>query len=374
MSNNKSPWGSGSGGSGSGGNGSGGGKKPWGQGGRPDRSKPRPGEASPDLDNVIQGFKNQFGKGGGGRGPRGGGGNDNNPLTRYGPFGIFVLVGLVFLIASCFYTVKQQEEAVVLRFGEYSRTTVSGLHLKLPTPIETTYKINVTTQRSIESSKNLVLTGDENIADIDFTVRWNVKSSEDFLFNLETPDSVVEDAADSALREIIGKKTLESVITTERQPIESEVKQLLQEMLDTFKSGVEVTVVQLQRAEAPPKVIQAFEDVVTAEQELEQRVNEGLAYRNEVTEKAVGDAAVIVEAAEGYKQEVVSVATGETDRFLAVYNEYKAAPRVTRQRIYLETIEEIYGDAEKIILDTDSGSGVIPYLPLDRLGTKAGAN
>ena len=280
----------------------------------------------------------------------------------------------MFLIASCFYTVKQQEEAVVLRFGEYSRTTVSGLHLKLPTPIETTYKINVTTQRSIESSKNLVLTGDENIADIDFTVRWNVKSSEDFLFNLETPDSVVEDAADSALREIIGKKTLESVITTERQPIESEVKQLLQEMLDTFKSGVEVTVVQLQRAEAPPKVIQAFEDVVTAEQELEQRVNEGLAYRNEVTEKAVGDAAVIVEAAEGYKQEVVSVATGETDRFLAVYNEYKAAPRVTRQRIYLETIEEIYGDAEKIILDTDSGSGVIPYLPLDRLGTKAGAN
>lgn len=367
MSNNKSPWGSGSGG-----NGSGGPKKPWGQGGNPDRSKPRPGEASPDLDNVIQGFKNQFGKGGG-RGPRGGGGNDNNPLTRYGPFGMFVVVGLIALVLSCIYTVKQQEEAVVLRFGKYSRTVESGLHFKLPTPVETTHKINVTTQRSIESSNNLVLTGDENIADIDFTVRWNIKNSEDFLFNLETPAPVVEDAADSALREIIGKKTLESVITTERQPIEAEVKQLLQEMLDVFRSGVEVTVVQLQRAEAPPKVIKAFEDVVTAEQELEQRVNEGLAYRNEVTERAVGDAAVFVEAAEGYKAEVVSIANGETDRFLAVYKEYKAAPQVTRQRIYLETIEEIYKDADKIIMDEKAGSGVVPYLPLDQLKNKAGS-
>jgi len=138
-------------------------------------------------------------------------------------------------------------------------------------------------------------------------------------------------------------------------------------MMDDFEAGVEITVVQLQRAEAPPKVIEAFEDVVTAEQEQEQRVNEGLAHRNEVTENAVGTAAKLVEAAEAYKQEVVSVANGETDRFLAVYKEYKRAPKVTRQRIYLETIEEVYGDADKIVLDSDAGSGVVPYLPLDQL-------
>jgi membrane protease subunit HflK len=368
MSDNKSPWGNRPSG-----NGSGGKKNPWGQGGRPDRNRPRAGENSPDLDNVIQGFKDRVrGSGGGPR--RSGGGNPNNPFSRFGPFGLFILIGLLFLIVSCFYTVKQQEEAVILRFGEYSRTTVSGLHLKLPTPIETVHKVIVTTQRPIESTKNLVLTGDENIADIDFTVRWNIKNSENYLFNLEDPDAVVEDAADSALREVIGKKSLESVITTERQPIEAEVKELLQGMLDQYNSGADVTVVQLQRAEAPPKVIKAFEDVVTAEQELEQRVNEGQAYLNQVTEAAKGEAAKIVEGAEAYKQEVVSVATGETDRFLAVYKEYKAAPQVTRQRIYLETIEQIYGGADKIILDEDAGSGVVPYLPLDQLTKKAGAN
>ena len=143
-------------------------------------------------------------------------------------------------------------------------------------------------------------------------------------------------------------------------------------MLDQYDAGVEITVVQLQRAEAPPKVIKAFEDVVTAEQELEQRVNEGLAYRNEVTEKAVGEAAKTVEASQAYKAKVVSIANGEADRFNAVYKEYKAAPRVTRQRIYLETIEEIYKDADKIILDEKAGSGIVPYLPLDQLNKKTG--
>lgn len=367
--NNNSPWGSGSGGKGSGGKGQspwGGGQKPTG-GRKPSGNRPQP---TADLDSVVRELKEKFSGGkrsGGSGGGKGGKRGDSLPLHW-----LIVAAGLIFMIISCFYTVSQQEKAVVLRFGEYSRTSVSGIHLKLPTPIETVTKIDVTTQRSIGSNNNLVLTGDENIADIDFTVRWNVKTPEDFLFNLEDPGAVVEDAADSALREVIGKKTLESVITTERQVIEGEVKALLQSMMDEFESGVEVTVVQLQRAAAPPKVIKAFEDVVTAEQELEQRVNEGLAYRNEVTEKAVGEAAVVLEAAEAYKQEVVSIATGETDRFLAVYKEYKAAPQVTRQRIYLETIEEIYGNANKIIMDDGAGSGVVPYLPLDSLNKTAG--
>ena len=365
MSENKSPWGQGP-------KKPNGGKSPWGSNGQsPDRNRPKPGEQSPDLENVIQGFTKRVrrGAGSGGGGRRGGG---NNPLEKFGPLGMFVAVGVIALALSSVYTVSQQEEVVVLKFGEYSRTTSSGLHFKFPTPVETVHKIDVTTQRSIGSNNNLVLTGDENIADIDFTVRWNVKKSEDFLFNLQEPAKVVEDAADSALREIVGKKRLESLITSEREIIQNEVKLLLQDMMDDFQSGIEVTVVQLQRAEAPPKVIKAFEDVVTAEQEQEQSVNEGLSHRNKVTEDAVGEAAKLVEAAEAYKQEVVAIANGETDRFLAVYKEYKLAPRVTRQRIYLETIEEVYGDADKIILDEKAGSGVVPYLPLDQLTRKTG--
>jgi len=366
MSDKKSPWGNGGGGKGG---------SPWGNGGgprggpgKPDRNKPRAGENSPDLDNVIQGFKSRVRNprfGGGGTG--GSGGNGFGPLQKFGPLGLFLIFGLIALFFSCIYQVSQQQEAVILRFGEYSRTSESGLHLKLPTPVETSIKVNVTQERVVGSAKNLVLTGDENIAEVDFTVRWNVKDSKDFLFNLEKPDDVVEDAADSAVREVIGKKSLESVITTERNPIEIEVKALLQNMLDEYGAGVAITVVQLQNTAAPPKVIKAFEDVVTAEQELEQRVNEGIAYRNEVTERAIGNAAKLVEAAEAYKQEVVEVARGEADRFLAVYQEYKAAPRVTRQRIYLETLEAVYADADKIILDEAAGSGVVPYLPLDQL-------
>ncbi len=365
MSGNNSPWGSGGGSNG-------GGKNPWGSSGGGNRGGRGGGSGggnkppTPDLDNVIKGFKTAFGgKGGGGK--RGG-----STASRFGPFGMFFLLALIALLMSSVFTVKQQEEAVILRFGKYSRTVENGLHFKFPAPIETKHKINVTTQRSIGSQQNLVLTGDENIADIDFTVRWNIKNAEDYLFNLENPDDVVADAADSALREVIGKKTLESVITTERQPIEAEVKGLLQAMLDQYEVGVDVTVVQLQRAEAPPKVIKAYEDVVTAEQEKEQRVNEGLAHRNEVTENAVGESAKVVEAAEAYKAQVVSIANGEADRFNAVYKEYKAAPRVTRQRIYLETIEEIYKDADKIILDEKAGSGIVPYLPLDQLNKKTG--
>lgn len=363
MADNKGPWGNKGGKKGS---------NPWNTGGKPDRSRPKPGDASPDLENVIQGFKTRVRKtGGGGGGPRGfGNGGLNGPLAKFGPFGIVLVGGLIMMLLSCFYQVAQQEEAIILRFGKYSRTTASGLHLKLPMPIEEVMKINVTSERSVGSKKNLILTGDENIADVDFTVRWNVKAPKDYIFNLEDAEAVVADAADSAIREVIGKKNLEYVITDGRNPIELEVKALLQEMLDEYASGVTITVVQLQRTEAPPKVIKAFEDVVTAEQEQEQRVNEGIAYKNEVTEKAVGEAAVLVESAEAYKAEVVEVARGEASRFNAVYKEYKAAPTVTRQRIYLETIEEVYGPAEKIIIEGDGGSGVVPYLPLDQLKSK----
>ena len=353
MPDNNSPWGS-SGGS------NGGGKSPWGSGGKkPGRrssGKPQPA----DLDNVIRGFKTKFGGGGpvkrGGSGPSG----LSMPLIIAG-------IGLVMLAMSCFYTVAQQEEAVVLRFGEYQRTVTSGLHFKFPTPVESVMKRNVETQRSVGSQNNLVLTNDENIANIDFTVLWNIKNVENYIFNIENPADVVSDAADSALREVVGKTDLGPLITDQRSVTENQVLVLLQEMLDGYKAGVKITNVQLQRAEAPPSVLESFDNVVKAEQDLEKKVNQGIEHRNKVTEEAVGEAAKLVEAAEAYKREVVVISQGEADRFLAVLKEYKLAPRVTRQRIYLEAMETVLGSSEKIIMDNKAGAGVVPYLPLDKL-------
>ena len=364
MSDNKSPWGQGP-------KKPSGNNSPWGSGGnKPDRNRPKPGESSPDLENVIQGFTKRVRGGGPRRGGNGFGGN--GPLEKFGPLGMFVIVGVVVLALSCVYQVSQQEEAVVLRFGEYSRTTTSGLNFKLPTPIETVHKIDVTTQRAVGSNNNLVLTGDESIANVDFTVRWNIKSAEDYLFNLEYPEKVVEDAADSAMREVFGKKELDFVLSEQRGDIQPEIKILLQEMVDKFNSGINITVVQLQDTKVPPPVLDAFTDVQNAKQERGRSEDVGDAHRNEVLEKAVGEQAKLLESAQAYREEVVAVAKGETDRFTAVYREYKRAPEVTRQRIYLETIEEVYGDADKIILDSDAGSGIVPYLPLDQLSKKSG--
>ncbi len=366
MSDNKSPWGSGASG-----NGSGGGKKPWGQGGRPDRNKPRAGETSPDLDNVIQGFKSQFGRGG--KGPRTPGGGGNGPLQRFGPFGIFILVGLGIMAATSFYTVDQQEEALVLRFGEYSRTTLPGLNMKFPYPVETVIKKKTREVKKYDIGGNnatsLMLTGDENIVDIDFTVLWRINNLEYFVFNVDETEVAVRAVAESAMREVVGKNELEKIITTERLNITIAVRDLMQKTLDEYQAGVEIVEVQLQKADPPEagNVIDAFRDVVNAAQDAETIVNEATAYRNNVVPKARGQAAQIIQDAEAYKGRVTAEASGEAQRFKLVLEEYKRAPVVTRQRMYLETLEEVYKPAEKIILDKGAGNGVIPYLPLDKL-------
>ncbi|MGJ8563496.1 MAG: FtsH protease activity modulator HflK [Alphaproteobacteria bacterium] len=371
MSNNKSPWGSGPSG-----NGSGGGKKPWGQGGRPDRNKPKAGETSPDLDNVIQGFKSQFGRGG--RGPRGGGGNGggSGPLAKFGPFGIFLLLGGILLVGSSFYTVDQQEEALVLRFGEYSRTAPPGLNFKFPVPMETVIKRKTREVKKIDiggsAQTSLMLTGDENIVDIDFTVLWRINDLNNFIFNVDNTEEAVRAVAESAMREIVGKSELEGIITTDRLSITLAVRNLMQETLNEYEAGVEVVEVQLQKADPPEagNVIDAFRDVVNAAQDAETVVNEATAYQNQVVPEARGEASQIIQDAEAYKGKVVAEARGEAERFKLVLAEYLAAPEVTRKRIYLETMEEVYAPADKIILDKGAGSGVVPYLPLDKLNAK----
>ena len=376
MADNKSPWGN----SGKGGGKkrpSGSGQSPWGQG-NPDRNKPRPGETSPDLENVIQGFKTRaFGSGGGGRGPRAP--RPNGPLQKFGPFGIFIGVGLLAMLLSTVYTVDQQEEGVVLRFGKYARTVGPGLNFKMPTPFETIQKAKtrVVQKTNIGGNDNtsLMLTGDENIIDIDFTVLWRINDLKNYVFEVDEPAVALKAVAESAMREIIGRSELENIITTERLNTTIAVRDLMQRTLDEYGAGIEVVEVQLQKADAPDgRVVDAFRDVVDATQEKETLINEATAYQNTVVPKARGEAAQILQDAEAYKGKVVAEAKGEAERFKLVLGEYKAAPRVTRQRMYLETIEAVYKDADKILLDGDAGSGVVPYLPLNELGKKKGAN
>ena len=374
MSDKKSPWGS------SGGKkpGKGSGQSPWGNG-RPDRNRPRPNETSPDLENVIQGFKTRIGAGGSGGGGRRGGGNPNSPLQKFGPFGLILLAGVAFMALSTVYQVDQQEEAVVLRFGKYERTSPPGLNFKLPTPFETIEKrrTKVVQKTAIGGNDNtsLMLTGDENIVDIDFTVLWRINDLKDFIFEVDEPSVALRAVAESAMREVVGRSELENIITTERLNTTIAVRDLIQRTLDEYKAGIEVVEVQLQKADAPEgRVVAAFQDVVDATQEKETMINEATAYQNTVVPAARGDAAKIIQDAEAYKGRVIAEATGEAERFKLILGEYKAAPRVTRQRMYLETIEEIYRDADKILLDSEAGSGVVPYLPLDQLGKKRGAN
>ena len=375
MADNKSPWGNA---------GKGGGKKrptgtgqnPWGAG-NPDRNKPRPGETSADLENVIQGFKTRaFGSGGGGgpRMPR-----PNGPLQKFGPFGIFIGVGLLAMLLSTVYTVDQQEEAVVLRFGKYARTEAPGLNLKMPSPFETVVKqkTRVVQKTNIGGNDNtsLMLTGDENIVDIDFTVLWRINDLKDYIFEIDEPAVALKAVAESAMREIIGRSELENIITTDRLKTTIAVRDLMQRTLDEYGAGIEVVEVQLQKADAPDgRVVDAFRDVVDATQEKETLINEATAYQNTVVPAARGDAAKIIQDAEAYKGRVVAEAKGEAERFNLILGEYKAAPRVTRQRMYLETMEVVYKDADKILLDSDAGSGVVPYLPLNEIGKRKGAN
>lgn len=386
-----SPWGGGSNdgkgpkkgspkGSNKGSNKGSGGKSPWGTGGS--GNKPRSGQGgssgqSAELDNVIRSFKEKLNnsKGGGGGSRKGGGGPNigtNIPLPW-----LIVGAGLFFMAVSCVYTVQGNERASVLRFGDFVRESGPGLHFKLPTPFETKTIINVTSQRETRvgvrsDAEALMLTGDENIVDINFTVLWVIKDIESYLYKVDQPDDLVKSASESVVREVVGKNNLDSIITTGRQELRGAVAAQLQTLLDEYEAGVLINDVQFQKTDPPREVEDDFLDVVNASQEAEQAINEANAYRNTQVLEAEGTAARLLQEAEGYRDAVIADAEGQAERFRLVYQEYKLAPKVTRQRMYLETIEQVYGPAEKIILDSGAGSGVVPYLPLDRLGKNAG--
>ncbi len=302
--------------------------------------------------------------------------------------GIAIVVVVVW-VASGIYSVAADEVGVVLRFGAFNRITQPGLNYHLPSPIEKVLTPSVTRvnrteigYRSAEGTATrgaatrqlpeeaLMLTGDENIVDINFAVFWIIKDAKAYLFNIRRPDETVKSAAESAMREVIGETQIAQALAEGRGKIETDTHSLLQGILDAYGAGIEVTQVQLQRVDPPGPVIDAFRDVQRALADREQLRNEAEAYRNDIVPKARGAAAAIKQEAEAYRQEIIARAQGDADRFTSVYNAFKAAQDVTLQRLYLETMEEVLKNSNKVIIDksAEGGSGVLPYLPLPALG------
>lgn len=220
-----------------------------------------------------------------------------------------------------------------------------------------------------------MLTGDENIVDVDFVVFWRIKDAQKYLFNIQNPETTVKEVAESAMREVVGQSNIQPILTEARQKTEQAVQKLMQDVLDFYNAGVRIDQVQLQKVDPPTQVIDSFRDVQAARTDRERLQNEAFAYSNKIIPEARGEAERILQAARAYKEQSVAEANGQTARFLKVYEEYKKAPEVTRKRLYLETMERVLGGADKIILDGKVGQGVVPYLPLDQLQKKKeGAN
>ena len=299
------------------------------------------------------------------------------------------LVVVVLWALSGLYRVLPDEQGVVLRFGKFIKTTQPGLNYHLPIPIESVLTPKVTkvnrmdigfrserdtgfTSSSVADvpEESLMLTGDENIVNIDFSVFWVIKDAGKFLFKIQDPEGTVKAAAETAMREVIARSNIQPILTEGRSQIEIDTQEIIQNILDEYNSGIQITQVQTQKADPPDQVIDAFRDVQAARADMERAKNEAEAYANDVIPRARGDASVILQAAEAYKKEVVAKAEGEASRFLAIYNEYKNAKNVTQERMYLETMEKVLADIDKIIIDKNSGSGVVPYLPLPELKKK----
>ena len=364
------PWGNPGGGSGGGNRGGnqGGPRGPWGQG---PRGGGGGGQQPPNIEDLFRKGQDSFRKFGGGSG-------------GLGPKGIFLLV-LVLIAGWLFtgvYRVNPEEQGVVLRFGEYSRTTPPGLHFHFPYPIESVQKPAVTRVNQTEigfrdtvernvPEESLMLTGDENIVEIDLVVLWVIKDARNFLFNVYRPDLVVKGVAESAVRETIGQRKLAPILTQGRGEIQTAVRTLMQKALDDYGTGIEIREVELQKVDPPAQVIDAFRDVQAARQDQERAENEAKAYANKVVPEARGEAAKILQEAQAYKEQTVAGAEGEAARFNSIYDEYKNAKDVTKRRMYLETMEKVLRNTNKVVVDGQAGSGVVPYLPLPELRKSA---
>ncbi|MEL6641135.1 MAG: FtsH protease activity modulator HflK [Pseudomonadota bacterium] len=370
--NNGGPWGgggnSGSGGNDNGNRGGGGGRRPGGD-----------GPQIPEIDDLVNKGREQLrvlmGGNGGGNRPNGAGSGGNGPQITRGMIGLGAVVAIVAWLLSSFYTVKPEEQSVELFLGRYSQTGGPGLNFA-PWPVVTKEILAVTTERNIDigtsragTDAGLMLTGDENIVDIDFQVVWNITDPTQYLFNLANPPQTIEAVSESAMREIIAQSELAPILNRDRGAIADRLRDLIQTTLDSYESGVNIVRVNFDKADPPEPVIAAFRAVQDAEQERDRLQNVADAYANQVVAGARGEAAQLLEQAEAYRSQVVNEAQGEASRFSAVLSEYEKAPEVTRKRLYLETMEQVLGGVDIILLDDNAGGGqgVVPYLPLNEL-------
>jgi membrane protease subunit HflK len=341
-----------------------GGKDPW--GGRNDEQGP------PDLDEVVRKLQNKFngifGGGGGGGAASGGGG------LGTGGIGMIVVIALLVWGLSGIYIIDEGTRGVVTQFGAYKDTTRPGPHW-YPRFIQRVRKVNVENVRSIElgvrTEESLMLTQDENIVDVKFAVQYQVRNARDYLFNVSNPDETLRQAMESAVREIVGKSEMDFVLTGGRAEVVNRAQQLMQDILNSYKTGLVVNQLTMQDAQAPQQVQGAFADAVKAREDEQRLKNEAEAYANDILPKARGRGARLLEEASGYKEQVIAEAEGETSRFSSVLDEYAKAPEVTRKRLYLDTLESVLHKSSKVIVDTESGNNLL-YLPLDKLMQRSG--
>lgn len=362
----------------------------WGNRGNDNGGGKRPNQGPPDLEELWRDLNRRlsglFDKKGGGGGDGGNGGN--RPPIEFNPRflggGISLLVGVVLLawLASGFYIVDASQRGLVLQFGEYKESTESGLRWRLPYPIESHELVNISGVRTIEvgyrgSEKNkvlkeaLMLTDDENIINIQFAVQYILKDPVDYIFNNRGPEEAVMQVAETAIREVVGKNRMDFVLYEGREQIAVNVTELMQEILDRYKTGILISKVTMQNAQPPEQVQAAFDDAVKAGQDRERQKNDGQAYANDVVPKARGTAARLLQEADGYKQRLIATAEGDASRFKQINTEYAKAPEVTRSRMYLETMQQVYSSTSKVMIDA-KGQGNLLYLPLDKLMHAAG--
>lgn len=342
-------------------------RDPWGGGG------PRPGRGQepPDLDELLRRAQANF------RSVMPG------DMNTHKAAGLMILGMIVLWFSSGFFTVAPGENAVIQRFGAWNRTEITeGLHYHLPAPIEIMTKINVNEIRLMNvghsdnrgpagrrdiPEESMMLTSDRNIVDLNLVIQWNIKSAEDFLFQVYDQENTIKKVAESAIREAVGQTEMFQIITSKRKEIADKTKAILQTNLDEYKSGVNITQVLIEKAEVHPAVQNAFQDVQSAKQDGEDVQNRAEAYRQDILPKARGAAIQMAQEAEAYKQSTIARATGDAQRFNSIYEAYLGGKDVTKERMYLETMESVLKNAQKIILDSQKGNGVVPYLPLPEL-------
>ena len=340
-------------------------------------------EGPPDLDEILRKLQQKisgllgFRPRPAGVPPSAGGGVPGMGAAMGGGIIFIILLVIAVWLASGFYIVDEGRRGVVLRLGKYLETTQPGPRWHIPYPIETVEVVNVSGVRTVEvgyrgNAKNkqpqeaLMLTDDENIVDVQFAIQYTLKGPEDYLFNNRNPDDNVLQAAETSIREIVGKSKMDFVLNQGRSEIAARVKVLMQQILDRYKTGINVTTVNLQNVQAPEQVQSAFDDAVRAGQDRERFKNEGQAYANDVVPKASGVAARLIEEANGYRQSVINTAQGDASRFRQILGEYEKAPQVTRERMYLETVQQVLSATSKVIVDQKGGQNLL-YLPLDRI-------